>query len=443
MMNPVRTCLWQSSSSLQAHENDNESDKSECCRLNPLLSLIQPSQTVEIFSRVKEMRNEGIDVTGGLCVGEPDFGPPPEVITATIQALENGDTRYTAVAGTIPLRQAIAQDLTLRKGIRYNPLTEIVVANGAKQAVYQGILAMAGVGDTVLIPAPYWPSYPEMVKLAGAEPVIIETTAESGYLLSPTQLRNALESCINNKPRLLILCNPSNPTGGVYSKKALEGLCQVLLDFPNVYVLADEIYDQLVYGSNDDDNDKKNIVPAASRCPSIASLPGMWDRTITINGFSKSYAMTGFRLGYLAAPQVLARACTTLQSQFTSCASSLSQAAGLAALTQVSDAWLPTKVLELKHKRDHCLTRLAEMPNVMVHVPPQGAFYVLPNISAYAGSDHDDVQFCRDLLQEQELTLVPGSSFGARGTVRISYATSLEELNIAMDKLSAFLQSRK
>ncbi|KAL7580290.1 hypothetical protein ACA910_013021 [Epithemia clementina (nom. ined.)] len=402
-------------------------------RLNWLLSLIEPSQTVEIFSRVKDMRANGVEVTGGLCVGEPDFGPPPEVLEATIQAVLGGETRYTAVSGTLPLRQAIAQDLAARKGVQYDPATEIVVANGAKQAVYQGILAMAGVGDSVLIPAPYWPSYPEMVKLAGAKPIILETTAESGYLLSPSQLRSALESSTSSTAKLLILCNPSNPTGGVYSKEALLGLSQVLQDFPNVFVLADEIYDQLVYSNGDE------VATAAMMCPSFAAMPGMWERTLTINGFSKSYAMTGYRLGYLAAPKQLARACTTLQSQFTSCASSLAQAAGVAALTQVPESWILSKVSELKQKRDHCLQRLANMPKVIVHVPPQGAFYVLPDISAYT---LDDVQFCQDLLQEQKLALVPGSSFGAPGTVRMSYATSLEELDLAMDKLAAFLASR-
>lgn len=401
-------------------------------RLNPLLDLIQPSQTVEIFSKVKEMRAEGIDVTGGLCVGEPDFGPPPEVIEASVQALQGGDTRYTAVTGTAPLRQAIANDSETRKGVKYNPNTEIVVANGAKQAVYQGILAVAGVGDTVIVPAPYWPSYPEMVNLAGATPLILETTAESGYLLAPDQLRASLES--NPNVKLLILCNPSNPTGGVYSKQALEGLCDVLSDFPNVYVLADEIYDQLVY--SDDDS-----ATAAELCPSIAAEPGMWERTLTVNGFSKAFAMTGFRLGYLAAPQSLARACTTLQSQFTSCASSVGQAAGVAALTEVKGPWLKEKVKELKQKRDLCLARLEDMPGVKVHVPPQGAFYVLPDISSYFGGD--DVAFCKELLAEQKLALVPGSSFGAPGTVRISYATSFDELNLAMDKFAAFLEQQK
>jgi len=400
-------------------------------QLNPLLDLIQPSQTVEIFSKVKEMRANGIDVTGGLCVGEPDFGPPTPVLDAAIAALQGGDTRYTAVTGTAELRRAIADDLQQRKGLTYKPLSEIVVANGAKQAVYQGILATAGTGDAVIIPAPYWPSYPEMVNLAGATPVVVETTAESGYLLEPAQLRQALES--NPQVKLLILCNPSNPTGGVYSKTALEGLCQVLRDYPHVHVLADEIYDQLVY---DDDETKT----AAELCPSIAAEPGMWQRTLIINGFSKAYAMTGFRLGYLAAPQVLARACTTLQSQFTSCASSVSQAAGVAALTQVEGPWLKEKVTELKTKRNLCLQRLADMPHVTVHVPPQGAFYVLPDISSYY--EGDDVAFCRQLLEDQKLALVPGSSFGAPGTVRLSYATSFEELNLAMDKLAAFLQAQ-
>jgi aspartate/glutamate/aspartate-prephenate aminotransferase len=393
--------------------------------LNPLLDQIQPSKTVEIFSLVKQMQAEGIQVTS-LCVGEPDFLPSQVVLDAIVQAVQDGETKYTAVTGTLELRQAIAVDLQRRKNVSYDPQSEIVVGNGAKQCVYQGILATAGVGDTVLVPAPYWPSYPEMVRLAGATPVIVESRAETGFLLTPDELRTALQAHAETV-KLLILCNPSNPTGGVYNESQLRELVAVLRDYPQVVVLADEIYERLTYSCGTDGG-----------CPSFAAQPGMWERTLTVNGFSKAYAMTGLRLGYIAAPQPLARAITTIQSQLTSCAGSLSQAAGVAALTLVSDDELSRNVVEMRAKRDFVLAQLATMPDVQVQVPPQGAFYVLPDMSAYG----DDVQLCLDLLSEQRLALVPGSSFGAPGTVRISYATNLEELQTAMDKLRAFLESK-
>jgi len=387
--------------------------------LNPLLSSIQPSKTVEIFSLVKQMEADGIQVTS-LCVGEPDYPPPKAVTDAVVDAINGGQTRYTAVTGTIELRKAIAEDLKRRKGATYDPLTEIVVGNGAKQCVWQGIMAVAGVGDEVLVPAPHWP-YPEMVKLTGAKPVVVSTQPETGYLLTAQQLRDTLQR--HPKIKLVILCNPSNPTGGVYAKQQLQDFADVLLDFPSVAVLSDEIYERLVYDGAD--------------CPSFAAQSDeMWHRTITINGFSKSHAMTGLRIGYLAAPAPIAKAVSKIQSQITSCASSLAQAAGVAALTKVDDTELQRNVQVMDEKRKYVLRRLDDMPSVRVQVPPQGAFYVLPDLSAYG----DDVQLCLDLLEEQKLALVPGTAFGAPGTARISYATSMEELELAMDKLGAYLR---
>mmetsp|Transcript_7753 Transcript_7753/g.19249 ORF Transcript_7753/g.19249 Transcript_7753/m.19249 type:complete len:442 (-) Transcript_7753:3182-4507(-) len=388
--------------------------------INPLVASVKVSKTVEVFGLVKDMEANGETVTS-LCVGEPDFLPPQAVLDATIGAIQDGQTKYTAVTGTAQLRQAIADDLQRRKGLTYNPATEIVVGNGAKQCVYQGVLATCGQDDQVLIPAPYWPSYPEMASLVGAEPVIVETSAETGYLLTPEELRSALES--NPRIKLLILCNPSNPTGGVYGSEKLQALADVLNDFPNVYILADEIYERLVYEGD---------------CPSFAAVnDDMFQRTLTVNGFSKAYAMTGMRLGYLAAPAPLAKAVTTIQSQLTSCAGSISQAAGVAALRDVTDEELDANVEVMREKRDYVLSALQEMPGVNVPVPPNGAFYVLPQMKGYF--DGDDTQLCLELLKSKKLALVPGSSFGAPGTVRISYATSVEELQIAMQKLKEFL----
>jgi aspartate/methionine/tyrosine aminotransferase len=284
-------------------------------------------------------------------------------------------------------------------------------------------MAIAGKGDQVLIPTPYWPSYPEMVALVGAEPVFVETKAQDGFLLTPQALDASLKA--NPKIKLLILCNPSNPTGGVHNEERLVELAKVLEKYPQVAVLADEIYERLAYNGEP---------------PAFASMPNMFGRTLTVNGFSKAYAMTGMRLGYLAAPAKLAKAVTTIQSQLTSCAGSVSQAAGIAALTQVSDEELFANVEVMKEKRDYVLGELESMNGVSVAVPPQGAFYVLPDVSGYFGGD--DTELCLELLKQKKLALVPGSSFGAPGTVRISYATSMEELQVAMNKLAEFLQEQ-
>eukprot|EP00978_Attheya_sp_CCMP212_P018184 scaffold49463_cov47-Attheya_sp.AAC.1 len=391
--------------------------------LNPLVASVKISKTVEIFSLVKEMEASGIEVTS-LCVGEPDFDPPQAVLDAAVAAVTSGETRYTAVTGTAALRGAICDDLQRRKGVTYAP-EHIVVGNGAKQCVYQGVLATCGPGDAVIIPAPYWPSYPEMVALAGATPLILQTQQKDGYLVDPASLRTMLETHTNAK--LLIFCNPSNPTGGVHSRERLEEIAAVLRDFPRVAILADEIYERLVYGEN-------------AECPCFAGMPGMWERTMTVNGFSKAYAMTGLRLGYMAAPPRFAKAVTTIQSQLTSCASSIGQAAGVAALTKVTDAELDQNVAIMQGKRDYVISELKKMPNVELAVPPNGAFYVLPDVSAYYNGD--DTALCLDLLKQQRLAIVPGSSFGAPGTIRLSYATSMEELQTAMSKLATFLSEQ-
>lgn len=390
--------------------------------VNPLVAGVKISKTVEIFSLVKQMQSEGIEVTS-LCVGEPDFPPPQAVIDAAVEALQGGDTKYTAVTGTADLRAAIASDLLQRKGLTYDANTEIVVGNGAKQCVFQGVLATCGPGDTVVVPAPYWPSYPEMVSLAGAESVILNTEEKDGYLITPDALRTCLEQH-QDTARLLILCNPSNPTGGVHPEQRLRELAAVLEDFPKVAVLADEIYERLIYGTD----------PHVS----FAALsPAMFRRTMTVNGFSKAYAMTGMRLGYMAAPKTLAKAATTIQSQLTSCAGSVSQAAGVAALTRVEESEMEGNVRIMREKRDYVLDRLDKIEGVTLAVPPDGAFYVLPDVSAFYQGD--DEELCLQLLKSHKLALVPGSSFGAPGTVRISYATSMEELDTAMDKLQDFL----
>mmetsp|Transcript_5572 Transcript_5572/g.8319 ORF Transcript_5572/g.8319 Transcript_5572/m.8319 type:complete len:388 (+) Transcript_5572:374-1537(+) len=384
------------------------------------------------------MEADGISVTS-LCVGEPDFPPPQAVLDAAVQAIQNKDTKYTAVTGTYDLRRSISQDLEKRKGVYYDPLDEIIVGNGAKQCVYQGILATAGEGDYVIVPSPYWPSYPEMVTLAKAKSIILPTKEENGYLIDADELRECIEANVKenggvNKIKCMIFCNPSNPTGGVHSKAQLEDIAAVLEDYPDIAVLADEIYERLVYEDDDGDDGDGHV--------SFASIsPNMFSRTMTVNGFSKAYAMTGMRLGYMAAPKPLAKAVTTIQGQLTSCASSISQAAGVAALNDVDESEMEANVKIMREKRDYVIGELRTMEGVRLAVPPTGAFYVLPDVSSYY--DGDDTQLCLDLLEKKRLALVPGTSFGAPGTVRISYATSLEELAVAMSKLREFLDETR
>jgi len=376
---------------------------------------------------LEELQAKGEKIVS-LCVGEPDFPPPQAVLDATIEAVQNGETKYTAVTGSLPLRSAICHDLDRRKGTIYDP-ADIIVGNGAKQEVYQAVLALCRPGDEVLIQAPYWTSYPEIVKLSGATPVIIDTTAAENYLLSPEKLAAA----ITPKTRMLIFCNPSNPTGAVHEPQLLEKLADVLQkpEAQHVWICSDEIYERLVY-------DVEHV--------SFAALEGMKDRTIVINGFSKSHAMTGYRLGYMAAPKSVIKAVTTIQGQLTSCASSISQAAGVAALA-VPDEELQASIDVMKEKRDFVMERLRKIPNLQCP-KPTGAFYVLPDISSYLGKKAPDgtqintsTDFCMYLLRQHKVALVTGEGFGSSGTVRISYAASFQEIENALDEFSGCLAS--
>lgn len=395
--------------------------------INPLVSSLAPSKTIEVHALTKELQAKGEKITS-LCVGEPDFPPPQSVLDATIEAVRNGETKYTAVTGSLALRSAICVDLARRKKTVYDP-SDIIVGNGAKQQVYQAVLALCRPGDEVIIQAPYWTSYPEIVKLSGATPVIVDTTAAENYLLTPEKL----ESAMNKRTRMLIFCNPSNPTGAVHPSALMEKLAAVLRkpEFEHVWVCSDEIYERLVY-------DVEHV--------SFAALDGMKDRTVVINGFSKSHAMTGYRLGYMAAPKVVTAAVTTLQGQLTSCASSISQAAGVAALA-VSDEELQGSIDLMKQKRDFVMDKLSKVPGITCPTPT-GAFYVLPDISSVFGKKAPDetlinnnTDFCMYLLRKHKVALVTGAGFGSAETVRISYAASFEEISTALTEFDACLQS--
>nr|AIT70214.1 aspartate aminotransferase [Desmarestia viridis] len=399
--------------------------------ISPLVKSVAPSKTIEVHALTQEMKARGERVVS-LCVGEPDFEPPPAVIEATARAAKEGKTKYTGVTGTLDIRRAICADLTRRKGVPY-AAGDIVVANGAKQAVFEGVFAVVRPGDEVIIPAPYWPSYPELVKLAGGVPVIVETTVEEEFMLTAEKLRGAL----TDRTRMLIFCNPSNPTGAVHSKELCEELAAVLSEKggkgEGVWVMADEIYERIVY-------DTPHVA--------FAGMPGMWERTMTVNGFSKSHAMTGYRIGYLAAPPVIVKAVTTLQGQLTSCASAISQAAGMAAL-EVSDEEMQASFDIMRAKRDFVMKRVAGIPGLTT-AEPQGAFYVLPDVSSHFGKTAPDgtviggaTDLCLYLLRAHSVALVTGEGFGYPKGIRISYAASMEDLAEALGEFDQCIRSLK
>jgi len=398
-------------------------------KLNPIISEMEESTTVAIFSKVSDMKSRGEKVNGALCVGQPDFAPPPEAIKATEDAAAKGLTNYTAVSGTLELRKAIAEYLEEYKKVKYAP-DEILVACGGKQAIYQVVMALCQKGDEVIVPAPYWTSYPDIVKLSGARPVILETAASQGYAIDAQKLASA----ITPQTRLLIVCNPSNPTGCAMSAEQIEEIAQVLRQpqHQHVLVLSDEIYERICYDG--------------AAHSSFASLQDMWQRTLTINGFSKAFSMTGYRLGYLAAPKEIVKAASKLQSQITSCASSVAQHAGIAAL-KCDMSYISAKVAELEKKRDLAIDLLSKIPDVKCP-KPGGAFYLFPDITAYFGrttpdgkSIEDATQLCLHLLDEYRVALVPGDAFGDGKCLRLSYAATVENITDAITKLGTCLQS--
>lgn len=397
-------------------------------RLSPTVTGIEESTTVAIFSKVSDMKARGEKVNGALCVGQPDFPPPQEAIAATAEAAAKGMTSYTGVNGTMELRKAVSEYLEKEKAVKYKP-EEVLVACGGKQAIFQAMMALCQSGDEVIVPAPYWTSYPDIVKLSGATPVILETTAADGYAIDPT----ALAAAIRPQTRMLIVCNPSNPTGCAMSEAQVEALAAVLRRPENehVLVLSDEIYERICFDG------LKHV--------SFAALEGMWERTLTINGFSKAFSMTGYRLGYLAAPKPIVQAASKLQSQITSCATSIAQHAGVAALKSPL-SYIDGKVVELQEKRDRALALLAKIPGVTTPTPG-GAFYLFPDVSVYFGRKtkagevvNDATALCLHLLASYRVALVPGDAFGAPRCLRLSYAATVADIDDAITKLKACLE---
>lgn len=388
--------------------------------LNARIASMQPSATLAMTARSKELQRAGRPVIG-LSAGEPDFDTPAPISKAGIQAIQEGFTHYTQNPGIPELREAICAKLQADNGLTY-ALNQIVCSNGAKQSVALAIMALCRDGDEVLIPAPYWVSYPEMVRLAGGTPVTLPTTFASNYRVSPEDL----EAAITERTRLLILCSPSNPTGSVYTPEELEVLAAVLRRHENVFVISDEIYEYILF-------DAEQV--------SFAALPGMYERTVTVNGFSKGYAMTGWRLGYMAAPVPIAKAAAKIQSQFTSAPSSITQRAGVAALHMDREP-IQTMVSAFRERRDFVLAQLAAIDGVRCP-KPEGAFYVFPQVDAFYGTTapsgraiNDSQDLCFYLLEEHDVALVPGAAFGEPKGVRISYAASMDDLAEALRRIA-------
>ena len=376
-------------------------------------TILTPSLTLGIDSKAKAMKAEGLDVCS-FAAGEPDFDTPDHIKQACIAAINAGMTKYTPSAGIPELRQAISAKFKADNGIDYSA-NQIIVSNGAKHSCLNAILACVGDGDEVIIPAPYWLSYPEMVRLAGGEPVIVQTSEENGWKMTADQFQDAMSP----RTKLVILNSPGNPTGAVYTKEELEEIGDVALG-EDILILSDEIYEKLTY------DDVKHV--------SIASLSKeLYNLTITINGFSKAYAMTGWRLGYLGAPEHIAKAIDAIQSHSTSGCTSFAQKGALAALTGDQTA-LEDMRSEFDIRRQYMVDRLSKIPKVSV-VVPQGAFYVLANISAFG---LNSTNFADKLLSKHHVAIVPGIAFGDDRTVRLSYATSLDIINKGLDRFEEF-----
>jgi aspartate aminotransferase len=377
---------------------------------------LTPSLTLSIDSKAKAMKAEGIDVCG-FGAGEPDFDTPEHIKRAAIEALEAGFTKYTPNAGIPELRQAIADKFAADNGLTYRA-GQVVVSNGAKHACYNAILATCQPGDEVIIPAPYWVSYPDMVRLVGAEPVIVPTSERNGWKMRAEDFENAMTP----RTKMLIMNSPGNPTGSVYTREELEGIVNVAAE-EDIYVLSDEIYEKLVY------DDTKHV--------SIASLSKeAYDLTITVNGFSKSYAMTGWRLGYLAAPDAVTRAVDSIQSHTSSNPSSFSQYGALAALKGDQQPLADMRE-EFDMRRNYMFDRLSKISNVTA-VKPQGAFYILVNISQLGLTSQN---FADRLLSKANVAVVPGAAFGDDRTVRFSYATSLDVIKKGLDRFQDFCRT--
>lgn len=385
---------------------------------------VPPSATLAVTSRAKAMKAEGIDVLG-FAAGEPDFDTPEFIKDAAIEALKKGQTKYTPAAGIPDLRKAIAEKLKRENNLDYT-FEQIVVNIGAKHSVYSAMQAVLDPGDEVILPAPYWVTYPEAIKLAGAKAVVLETTGETGYRITPEQLKNA----ITDKTAMLVLNSPSNPGGFCYSPEELTALAEVL-EGTSVTVMSDEIYERLVYGD--------------TRFVSFAALSeDAYNRTLTINGMSKAYSMTGWRLGYTAGPLNVIKAMSRLQDHSTSNPVTFSQFGAIAALKDTSGA-VETMRVQFEKRGMLMAEKLNTIPGIQCR-QPEGAFYCFPDVSAHYGRTiggvtiHDSMEFASALLEQAKVAVVPGDPFGSPNNVRLSFACSTEQIEKGIDRIREWLK---
>ncbi|MFQ7820990.1 pyridoxal phosphate-dependent aminotransferase [Clostridium sp.] len=385
---------------------------------------IEPSLTLAITAKAKEMKEKGIDVIS-FSAGEPDFNTPKNIINAAIKAMEDGNTKYTSVNGILQLREAICKKFKDDNGLEYNP-SQIVVSTGAKQSLANTFLAILNPGDEVIVSMPYWVSYPELIKLADGKPVFVEGDEKSNYKFT----KENLEKAVTAKTKAIVLNTPNNPTGTIYNKEELE----VIADFAKKYdiiIISDEMYEKLIY-------DNENHI-------SIASLSkDAYERTIVINGLSKSYAMTGWRIGYCAASEKIAKLMISIQSHVTSNVCSITQYAALEALNGPQDE-ITKMINEFEKRRNYMINRIESIDNLSI-VKPKGAFYIMINIENCLGKEingkilNDSMEFCASLLENEKLAVIPGKAFGLNNYIRVSYATSMEAIKEGLNRIESFIK---
>ena len=395
-------------------------------QLSDRLNRLSPSATLAMSQKSSEMTAQGIDVIN-MSVGEPDFNTPDHIKEAAKKAIDENYSRYSPVPGYMDLRKAIVRKLERENGLSYLP-NEILVSNGAKQSVCNTIMALVNDGDEVIIPAPYWVSYPQMAKLAGGTPVIVNATFEQNFKMTPRQL----ETAITPKTKLLILCSPSNPTGSVYTREELKAIADVILSHDDIYVLADEIYEHINYVGHHE---------------SIAQFHGMKERSIIVNGVSKAYAMTGWRIGYIAAPEWIVKGCNKLQGQYTSGPSSVSQKAAEAAYNMSQDC-VEEMRQAFERRRDLIVSLAKEIPGLEVNTP-EGAFYLFPKCSSFYGKSdgsrtiNNSTDLAMYLLEVGHVATVGGDAFGDPECFRMSYATSDDNIREALKRIKTALGQLK
>ena len=387
---------------------------------------LSESATIAMARKARELKSQGEDIIS-LSLGEPDFNTPDFIKEAAVEGIHQNYSKYMPVNGYLDLRESIVDKFKRDNGIQYN-VDQIVVSTGAKQSIANVVLSCVNPGDEVIVPAPYWVSYEEIIKMAEGVPVFIETTIENDFKISPSQL----EKAVTSKTKMMIYSSPCNPSGSVYSKEELRSLADVLVQYPNITVLSDEIYEHINFTNS---------------YFSMAAFDDMYDQVVTVNGVSKSFAMTGWRLGYIGAPNWLANACTKIQGQFTSGTSGISQRAAIAAISANPDVVNEMKSAFLK-RRDFVLNALSNIPGIKIN-EPKGAFYVFPDISFFFNKSFGkyNIQNADDLtmyiLETAKVALVTGNAFGSPNCLRISYASSLDNLKLAMERIASSLNELK